>query len=200
MNDLTAYNSVRDSIRPGDVIAFWGRGFISGAISLLTRGPSHVGGVYDVGAGAGRRIVLAESTTLNGRSGVQFNYLSERLAEYPGDADLITLSERTRSQLDMDATLAFWKAQEGKPYDRRAIAAFVLRRIPVVGWIPYFHHGCPNAWFCSEDIVAGYEAGGLPIGLEPDEVNPHRMVELPLYDEQIHLIGKPRTIRNFNTR
>jgi hypothetical protein len=199
VNDLTAYLAVRDYIRPGDAVAFWGRGFVSGTITLLTGGPSHLGGIYEVGTGTDRRIILTESTTLNGRSGVQFNYLSERVAEYPGDVSLITLRERTRAQLDMPATLAFWKAQEGKPYDRRAIAAFFLRRIPIIGRIPCFRHGSPNAFFCSEQIIAGIEAGGLPIGLEPDEVNPQRYCELPLHDKCIPLVGN-RMIRNFSTR
>lgn len=214
MNDLSIYKTVRDDMRAGDVIAFGGDPFsklgplrypsISGAIEFLTGSTlSHVAVVFETtlpDSGAERRVVVAESTSLNHKSGVQFNPLSERLAEYDGRAFWLRMSARTWAQLNADAMHAFLKAQDGLAYDFRGIGGFIWRTIPGIGQIPYLHHGAERKFFCSEYVVAGYEAGGLPIGLEPDEVSPQRLAELKIWDRYTQLVGRPGKIARFSTR
>ncbi len=200
MNDLNPYHSVRDLMAPGDIIAFGGEGFVSDAIKFFTRSVvSHIGIVFETTGLAGeRRIILAEATSLNGKSGAQFNPLSERIAAYPGRVWWLPLSARTRAQLDTTAMLEFLKAQDGRPYDFRGIGAFLARPVPGLGQIPFFHHGAADAWFCSEYAVGAFKAGGLPIGIETDEVQPQDFCTLPLYDRCVQLAGRPKSIRNFN--
>jgi len=201
VNDLSIYNCVRPLLAPGDVIAFGGTGFVSGAIEFLTHSAvSHVAVVFrQLDRGLKDRVRIAEATSLNSVSGVQFNYLSERLAEYPGRAWWLPLNPRTRRQLNIDTMLDYMDAQDGRPYDFKGIAAFLCRPIPGIGEIPWLHHGAAKAFFCSEYIVSGFKEGGLPIGIESDEVSPQTLCRLPLYDKQVQLIGKPLEIRPFNT-
>ncbi len=197
MNDLTAYRAARDAMRPGDVIAFGGEGFVSGAIKFLTRSQvSHVGVVF---GNPDSMVVIAESTSLNGRSGVQFNRLSERIEEYPGRAWWLPLSDHARAALDADEMRHFLLAQDGKSYDFRGINAFLARPIPGWGQIPFFHHGAEEAWFCSEYVAAGFQQAGLLHGHEPDEVSPQKLCEMSIYDKCVQLIGKPQEIGRFNT-
>jgi hypothetical protein len=203
VNSLDAYLAVRDQMRPGDVIAFSGRGFISWAIRFFTRSRrSHVAVVFETTlpeTGGERRIILAESTSLYGKSGVQFTLASDRFGTYHGSVEWLPLKERTRAQLDTEAMLTFLRDQNGKPYDDKGIVAFILRVIPGIGRIPFFHHGAESKFFCSEYVVAGLEAGGLPIGLEPDEVSPETLCRLPLYDKCVPILGSMK-IRRFNSR
>ncbi len=203
LNDLTLYQSLRDQMRPGDVIAFGGETLFSRAIKFLTRSSvSHVAVVFEAQdeTDGRRRIQIAESTFVNDRSGVQFNPLSERLADYHGQAWWLPLSERSRLVLDPAALHKFLLSKDGQPYDFRGINAFLARPVPGWGQIPALHHGAVNRWFCSEYVVAGFRAGHLLHGLEADEVPPQTLCECAIYAKCVQLIGKPGTIRKFNTR
>jgi hypothetical protein len=213
VNDLTRYESVRDFMRAGDVVAFGGDPFsrvgpvpypnVSGGIEWLTGSLiSHVSVVFETTlpeTGSERRVILAESTSLNGRSGVQFNPASQRIGDYDGRVYLWTLADLRRHQLDADKLHAFLLAQDGLPYDFKGIAAFIFRAVPALGQIPYCHHGAPGHFFCSEYVVAGYKAAGLPLGVEADEVSPQRLGELSLWDKCVQLVGRPAEIRRFNS-
>lgn len=197
MNDLSIYDSVRDFMRPGDMIAFSGRGFVSNSIRFLTGSPvSHVGAIFERQDGAGRRVILAESTSLDGRSGVQFNPLSARLEEYPGSAWWLPLKEQVRTAADFSAMRAFLESTAGQPYDFRGIAAFLARPVPGLGLL--LHHGAVRAWFCSELITAGYEKAGILHGLEPDHIAPKGLCRCSIFEKLVQLIGPPRLIPGFN--
>lgn len=197
-NDLTVYRSLRDQIRPGDVIAFSGNGFIPGAIRFCTHSPiSHLGVVFETGEGPDCRIQICESTVLAKKHGVQFNYLSERIEEYDGAALWLPLSAKSLWALDIEKMRAFLKSKDGQPYDGRGLVAFITRAIPGLGLI--LHHGAAGAWFCSELIAAAFQSGGLVHGLEADEVNPQRICECSIYEKYVQLVGeKLIVIRNFN--
>jgi hypothetical protein len=207
MNDLTAYWSVRDAIRPGDVIAFGGSGFVSGAIKLLTHSQvSHVGVVLETKAQIdgqaqdGRIVSLIESTTLAGTKGVQVNRLSDRLAQYDakGQAWWLPLSEPARRSLSLERMYDFLLRQSGDGYDYEGLFAFVLRQIPGVGLL--FHRANDKREFCSELVAEAFAAGYLLHGVDPYHVSPQSLCEMNLYAACVQLIGRPVAIRNFNRR
>ncbi len=199
MNSLAQYQLTRHDMRPGDVVAFRGTGFISGAIRFFTNSPvSHVGVVFESKDEAGeRRVVIAESTTLNDKQGVQINYLSDRLRGYPGVAWWLPLSDHSRAALDVDEMHRFLVAQQGDGYDYRGIAAFLARPIPGLGML--LHHGDLQRWFCSELVVEAFERGGLLRGVEADECNPQWLCSCAIYERCVQLIGAPAEIPRFNS-
>jgi hypothetical protein len=82
----------------GDLLFFYGRGFISRSIELATWGPSHVGIVCEF-HGLGKEI-LVESTTLcdlpclvlkRAHQGVQFHGVRDRISNYDGRVERMRL-------------------------------------------------------------------------------------------------------------
>jgi hypothetical protein len=201
MNDLSIYRLVRPQIRPGDVIAFGGAGVISSLIKFLTRSSvSHVGVVLEaVDVDGEREIRLFESTTLTGKSGVQINRLSERLANYDGGgrAWWLPLSERSRSALDLVKMYSFAIQQMGDGYDAFGLAKFLLREIPGAGMA--FHRPDPRREFCSELVAQLFQEAGLLHGIDTYETTPQRLCEMSIWEKSIQLMGQPNPIRRFNT-
>jgi uncharacterized protein YycO len=71
------------------------------------------------------------------------------------------------------AIIAFLVAQIGKPYDWRSLLGFLVRR----DWRE------PDSWFCSELVVAAFEAGGVKL-LRTDDVeriSPSTLALSPLW-------------------
>lgn len=86
------YNTIRNQMRAGDVIAFSGKGDVSEIIKWATKSDvSHVGVILqsklliDEKPQAGYFNQVIESTSLNGFSGVSISRLSDRLVNYDGE-------------------------------------------------------------------------------------------------------------------
>jgi hypothetical protein len=196
--NLDAYQAVRGFMAPGDVIAFSGRGFASWAIRLFTRSSvSHVGVVYDARDENGERVVMIiESTTLNGRKGVQKNRLSARLRDYEGGAacwlPLMPL-EREILERNIVTFYAFIEAQMGDGYDKGS----VFRQIPIIG--PLFWRDDPREECCSELGAQIFQATNLIHGVDTYRTSPQEICEMGLYEKCVPILGA-MTIRRFNTR
>ncbi|NLO90580.1 MAG: hypothetical protein GX410_01125 [Elusimicrobia bacterium] len=199
------YDSLRQAIRPGDIIAFGGEGFVSALIKLATgRCPvSHVGIVFrtEVSGGMWQNRVL-ESTTLDGFSGVVSTRLSQRLRDYRGRVWWLPLSAEARARGDWPRTEKWLLAQEGKPYARReaALSALdLLERVPLIGKL--FRNPDRHArLFCSQLAGGGLKEGGvLPPEINPAELTPRDLVVMRLYAACVQLKGSGREIPGFNT-
>jgi len=191
------YADVRRNMRPGDIIAFQGRGFISKAICFICRCPvSHVGIVLYVRDLDGTRHVdLMESTTLAEHTGVQLTHMSERIKTYDGRVWWLPLSDVNREEMDVVRFLELMKAMRGRKYDRRQAAHFAIDRLRL-----WSQSEDPSRLFCSELAALGLKAAGiLPIWFNSSEFRPHDLVNLNLYaDNYYQLSGTRKEIPCFN--
>lgn len=160
---ITNYESVRDKIKPGDVIAFSGSGFPSDQIKKVTKSPiSHVAVVLQSKVLVGGRPQLSghinqiiESTTLNtdGGSGlaalqryvsialngilsvggVQISRLSDRIENYKGTVIWLPIAYKRRQAADWNVFFEFLTKQVGKKYDFKLIGKLLLASIPGIG-------------------------------------------------------------------
>lgn len=191
------YKKIRKNMQPGDIIAFDGEGFISNAISFVTRCPiSHVGIVlHSIEAPKRRRVELMESTTLSGKSGVQLTKLSSRLATYPGKMWWLPLSDVQRKKFFYEEFTRLADEVNGRSYDKKSIAHFFFDRLRL-----WSNSEDPSRLFCSE--LAAYllkAARILPIWFNSSDFRPHDLVNLKIYAGDYHqLVGLQKEIRCYN--
>ena len=125
------YPEVRDRLKPGDIVAFSGKGDFSQVIKWATRSQvSHVGVVFESkvlfpeGPQPGRVVDIMESTTLHTNpktgertAGLQRNRKSLRVEYYDELMWWLPLSEERREVLDLKKFTDFLMHSEGKKYD-----------------------------------------------------------------------------------
>ena len=211
--ERSSYTDIRDSMRPGDVIAFGGKGDFSNLIKMFTRGPvSHVGVVLQTqvkGDDGGRYFnQVIESTTLvrspdeQGKAvmgepkpkafkGVQIHRLSRRLANYNGD--VWWLPRNTDLDFDGHAFYDFLFKQDGKPYDMGQ----------AIGSALFMLHNIENfsEFFCSELVAAGYEAAGTVGRINASEVTPIELCRWNVFSDYYYqLKGETKEIRGYNSK
>ena len=198
------YREVRDQMRPGDVIAFAGRGLVSRAIAWRTRTHiTHVGVVDRVERNGDTRVLVTESTSLDGRIGVVTSYLGKRVLEYSGEVYWLPLSSHVRRFLDLPLFWAWLRAQDGKPYDARGA---LKAGLDLLDWIPGLGRWTRGTedygrLFCSEHLAGAWRSGGLPVVANPAEVTPRDVTEWAIYEQPARQIsGDLRPIRRFSTR
>lgn len=175
------YSSVRSQMRPGDVIAFSGKGEFSEIIKWATRSQvSHVGVILqskllidgDPQLGFFNQVI--ESATINGFSGVTISRLSDRIDTYDGDIWWLPLSEKSRNKLNFKKFYDFLLHQNRKEYDipqAMKSALDALDRVPLLGKATYNVEDL-SRFFCSELVAAGLEAGGVVGSINASEVTP----------------------------
>lgn len=199
---LTAnYQYVRESLQPGDIIAFSGRGLISRGIAFFTgNAVSHVGIVFKTGsAGLMQRVMLMESTTMiNGKSGAQSTYMSERVEDYDGVVWWLPLSKEARARLDLDAYWQVMEETKGVDYDYRSIFHFLIDRLRL-----WSNSEDPRKLFCSEWATLGLKAGRvLPIWINSSDVRPCDLCAFQIYSDYYYQLNEhttPTYIKGFNS-
>ena len=120
-----SYQDARPQMRPGDVIAFGGKGHFSELIKFATCATvSHVGTILQTRVRASREDrffnQIIESTSLNGFNGVNVSRFSDRLSTYEGDVWWLPLSDdlrRDRFNQPAFYEFLFNQAKDRKPYD-----------------------------------------------------------------------------------
>jgi hypothetical protein len=211
------YEAIRDGMLPGDGVVFGASGgFLSSFIKFWTRSAlSHCSTVLTLDEALiadliakgflvppktvkpGNRVVLVESTILSNKDGVQVNWASERIAEYPGSAWWLPLSQESREIFDTARFSKFMVGLIGHPYDKQLIGHLLFDKLHLVparkNW---------DKMICSECGSAGYKVAGiLPMNLNSSEVVPQRMAEYRLYRENYYQVrGKAQEIRRYNDR
>ncbi|MCP5517608.1 MAG: hypothetical protein H7A45_10170 [Verrucomicrobiales bacterium] len=203
------YQTVRNDMKPGDIIAFSGKGQFSEIIKWATSSTvSHVGIILqskllvedDPQPGYFNQII--ESTSLNGFSGVSISRLSDRLATYDGEIWWLPLSDAARAQLNAKAFYDFLLHQEHKPYDTpQAVksALDALDSVPLVGRATHNREDF-SRFFCSELAAAGLEKGGVINRLNASEVTPVDLCMFAIYQSNYYqLKGKKKLIKAHNS-
>lgn len=202
VNSLAQYNSVKQLVRPGDVVMFWGRGSLSVAIELFGGGPSHSAIVRQGVTDQGEDATITQSTirTWNGRrlDGVQTEPLGATIAQYSGAAAVLRLSDEVRSRIDWQKFYEVIGASDGfVGYDIAGLFEYLVRDIPILGaQVAQGEH--KSRMVCSSWVTAVLESCGPLIGINWTQVTPQQLVEMGIYRDWLALLGKPR-LRRFNT-
>lgn len=193
--EVVSYASIRNQVKPGDVIAYGGTGTISNVIKMATKHPcSHVETVMQsIYNDKGDRVNLAiGSTSLGtGKSGVKVRRLSECVESYDGKIWWLALSDFSRNTLNMDAFLTFLLAQKDKDYD-------VAQAIGSAFDMFFENDEDFSRLFCSELIAGAFEAGGLLTKINASELTPADIVRMALYQFCYQIKGAPTILTDFN--
>ena len=204
------YDDIKQEIRPGDVIAFGGKGGFAGVIKWATLGPiNHVAIVMtaqdqeDGESPAEWSDQIIESTSaLDKYAGVNIRQIEERVDEHEGQVWWLPLSERTRQKLDLGELDAFLVQQLGKGYDsQQAIksAPDLVEDVPLLGRMTRSEEDF-SRFFCSELVAAGLEAGGAIDSLNSSEVTPMDLCMFSIYQDRYYQLKGGRTlISGYNT-
>lgn len=203
------YQEARTQMKPGDVIAFSGKGDFSEIIKWATRSSvSHVGVILqsqlliDGQAQQGMFNQIIESTSLNGFSGVSISRLSDRLETYEGEIWWLPIRKDIYGQMDRKKFYDFLIHQERKEYDMpQAIksALDALDKIPVIRNSTHNREDF-SKFFCSELVAAALEIAGAIKSINSSEVTPIDLCSFSLYEPDYYqLKGDRKEIRGYNS-
>lgn len=205
------YDAARAMMRPGDVIAFGGKGQFSEIIKFATFADvSHVGVILQtqVTNDDTDRFFnqIIESTSLNGFNGVNISRFSDRLDTYNGELWWLPLSEEIRKKFDQKAfyDFLFNQAKERKPYDMpQAIKSAVdaLDNLPFGAHGPEYNKEDFSKFFCSELVAAGLEIAGAVGSVNASEVTPIDLCRWKIYQSTYFQLkgDTSKKISRFNT-
>lgn len=204
-----SYKHKRADMRPGDVIAFSGKGDFSEIIKWATRSNvSHVGVILqsrllidgDPQKGFFNQII--ESTTLNGFSGVSISRLSDRVDTYDGELWWLPLHEDVRTKMDMAKFYNWLLHQEHKKYDASQAVKSALDALDNIPFVGSLTHNTEDfsRFFCSELVAAALEHSGATGRLNASEVTPNDLCRFAIYSgNYFQLKGDEKTIKAYNT-
>lgn len=183
-----SYQLARPMMKVGDLIAFSGNGIISKAISFFTRCPvSHVAAVDR----PGERVEIIESTTLNGKQGVQRGYLSERIESYDGSIWWLPL----RHNPEPDHFISAMAECEGRKYDFGLIRHFALDSLKL-----FAQREDISKLICSELIAYGYkECRVLPSWINSSTIRPVDLIRFSLWRDVYQLKGPLTDLKGLGT-
>jgi len=195
------YVWARPRMRPGDVIAFGGKGRFSELIKWATgAGVSHVGVVLQTQRLDTERTgffnQIIESTSLDGFSGVIVSKLSKRLTKYHGEVWWLPLSDEVRATFNHDAFFDFLMEQDHKGYDSLQAIGSLLDGL---GSLTRNEEDF-SKFFCSELVAAGLEAASAIPKVNASEVTPIDLCRWKIFSpEYVQLKGRAKAIRGYNT-
>lgn len=206
-----SYEEARKLMRPGDVIAFGGKGHFSEIIKFATfSSVSHVGVILQtkIAEDDTDRFFnqIIESTSLNGFNGVNVSRFSDRLDTYEGELWWLPLSDSIRESFDkkMFYNFLFNQAKAKKPYDMpQAIKSAVdaLDNLPFDLHGPTFNKEDFSKFFCSELVAAGLEISGAIDSVNASEVTPIDLCRWNIYKNNYYQLKgeSSKRISRFNT-
>lgn len=184
----STYKSIRDTLKPGDVLAWGGPGFVSAGIKLATRcNVSHVSIVLHTMCVGGMDPIVSmiESTSLSGGfSGVDIRRVSTAIDRYYGEVWLLPMKDEVWSNLNIVDFTAWLINQKGKEYDTpQAIISALDGPIP----------DSPEDFsklFCSELVTEGLEMGGVLPKMNASEQTPADVCRFDVYGEVVQIKGR----------
>ena len=204
----STYSAARSKMKPGDVIAFGGKGNFSEVIKWATRSSvSHVGVIMqsrmiiegEVQKGFFNQII--ESTSLNGFSGVSISRLSDRVNTYEGEMWWLPLSTEIHAKLNPRKFFDWCLHQRGKPYDTPQAVKSALDQLDSVPIIGGATHNVEDfsSFFCSELVTGALEQGGAIKQINASEVTPIDLCTFNLYSgKYFQLKGTKKLIKGYN--
>ena len=203
------YSEVRSKMRPGDVVAFGGKGNFSQIIKWATRSSvSHVGVIVQSRMIVGGKTQpgffnqVIESTSLDGFSGVVIGRLSDRVDLYRGEMWWLPLSPEARANLKPKKFFDWCLHQKRKKYDVPQAIKSSLDNLDKVSLIGPTTHNVEDfsKFFCSELVAAALEKGGVIQQINASEVTPIDLCMFNLFRAKYYqLKGSKKTINGYNT-
>lgn len=206
------YEDARPLMRPGDVIAFGGKGHFSEIIKFATFSDvSHVGVILQtkITSDDTNRFFnqIIESTSLHGFNGVNISRFSDRLNTYDGELWWLPLNEelrKTRFKQKAFYNFLFNQAKERKPYD---MSQAIKSALDALDELPFGGHGIGynredfSKFFCSELVAAALEVSTLVDSVNASEVTPIDLCRWKIYQDTYYQLkgDKSRKISRFNT-
>ena len=207
------YVEARELMKPGDVIAFGGKGHFSEIIKFATfSSVSHVGVILQTKIPEeenSKRFFnqIIESTSLNGFNGVNVSRFSDRLSTYEGELWWLPLNKKIRDDLfDQKKFFDFLfnQAKDRKPYDTpQALKSAVdaLDNLPFGMHGPGYNKEDFSKFFCSELVSAGLEIAGAVDSVNASEVTPIDLCRWSIYEDSYYQLKgeSSKRISRFNT-
>ncbi len=206
------YHEARPQMKPGDVIAFGGKGYFSEIIKFSTFSDvSHVGVILqtrvtdDVTGRFFNQVI--ESASINDFNGVNISRFSDRLETYDGEIWWLPLNDEIReTKFNQTAFFDFLfdKAEKRVKYD---LPQAIRSALDALDNLPFGIHGPGHnredfsKFFCSELVAAGLEKAGSIGEVNTSEVTPIDLCRWSIYKDQYYqLKGDPeKRISRFNT-
>lgn len=205
---LIDYESVREDMKPGDVILFAGKGWMSRIIQWGTRSVvSHAGiishhdeqllpDMSGVSPHKYRRVMVTDSTQMDKRIGVFTRPLSEVIESYDGAIYWLPLSPQARKRLRVAPMQSYISRMQIAKYDLWQCARAGFNA--VMGWNVGRVNESAKRVFCSEYVAFALEYGGAYDFDNPSLVTPQDLAEVPIYRQLYFQIkGDRRTIKGF---
>lgn len=182
------YQLIRDRITTGSIVLFHGKGFFSDMIRLfcsLFSGKktkySHIGLLVR----KMDRIFIFESTTLNGKNGVQMNLFSQAVKTYKGKMVVRYLCT-TLDGLMVIQLNNFIEKNLGKPYEQHILELLGA----ATPW--HIFKGSNKSFFCSELVASVYKMWELmPNSPEAKEFSPQNFAMGEEVDRQLKFSANP---------
>ena len=206
------YDEARKLMKPGDVIAFGGKGHFSEIIKFATfSSVSHVGVILQtrIPEDSTNRFFnqIIESTSLNGFNGVNISRFSDRLNAYDGELWWLPIKKEIRyNSFDQKKFFDFLfnQAKDRKPYDMpQAIKSAVdaLDNLPFGKHGPAYNKEDFSKFFCSELVSAGLEIAGATGSVNASEVTPIDLCRWAIYENSYYQLKgeSSKRISRFNT-
>ena len=206
------YDEARSLMKPGDVIAFGGKGHFSEIIKFATfSSVSHVGVILQTKIpedDTGRFFnQIIESTSLNGFNGVNVSRFSDRINAYDGELWWLPLKTEIRNNsFDQKKffNFLFNQAKDRKPYDTpQAIKSAIdaLDNLPFGSHGPAYNREDFSKFFCSELVSAGLEVAGSVGSVNASEVTPIDLCRWNIYEDSYYQLKgeSSKRISRFNT-
>lgn len=200
------YSQIRSRIKPGDLIACSGRGFLCWLIKIATHSNiTHTGVVLrtklliEDEPQEGEIVQMIEATTHRDRRGVSTIRLSAFIEGYNGRVWWLPLSSYARERTDWEKFYDYLLRQEGKPYSvTQAFKSWldIFDRIPLLRNFS-FNKEKNKRFFCSKIVAGAYKYGGtVDASINPAEVFPGQVVRFPIFQTiYFQLKGKLAKVR-----
>lgn len=196
---ISSYEDVRKDMKPGDIIAFSGKGDFSNIIKSVTRSTvSHVGIIlqtverYQPSESNRYFNQVIESTSIEHLDGVMVSRLSSRVSTYNGEVWWLPLRKDLRENSEQHKIFYdFLFSQVGKGYDTiQAIksALDALDNLPVFGHGATYNKEEFSRFFCSELAAAALKEAGIVPKLNASEVTPIDLCRWNIFQEKYHLL------------
>ena len=191
------YSEARSRMKPGDVIAFGGKGYFSEIIKFATFSDvSHVGVILQtkIPEDDTERFFnqIIESASLNGFNGVNISRFSDRLDDYDGEMWWLPLNEQLRREKFNQKeffNFLFDKAEKRVEYDMpQAIKSAIdtLDELPFGMRGPGYNREDFSKFFCSELVAAGLEKAGSLGEVNTAEVTPIDLCRWNIYHDKYY--------------
>ena len=176
------YKEARKLMKPGDVIAFGGKGVLSSLIQTVTHSPvSHVSIIMqtEISNGVFVNQIIESNGKKGGNTGVQVSRMSERLEGYDGNIWWLPVFVN----FDRKKFVGFCLNQVGKKYDApQAIGS-------AIDFLPDQQEDLDKL-YCSELVAAALENAGILENINASEMTPADVVNFDIYKAPVQIKGE----------